>query len=550
MELGFIFSAIRRRWWLVPALALVGFLLASAVPEAAGNQYEARSVLLIQPPTNQAGATVFLNDPDRYVIGQLSVLKNPSLIAAIASNFPGEDEESLAKGIEVGHEPRTDIVTIQATFDEPLLAEKVANALADRYIQDLKTRATESAAAPLKDFDVRIAAVTARLLVLDKTRAEQQSIISQSNTLVAQTSALNPQTEARQRLEAAQLSLAAIETERSTVLSDYVQIVQSRNELTLAANFKVASEVVQRAVEPTTPKAVKTQMLRAAGVLAGAIIGAMSAIFWARWSRKVLDVNDAQSEIGVPMVGAIRGRLGTDLEKLLVNVPNKERALIDQLCVRAEGAVAPHAPLTIAVVGSDRPADVTAVAVAMACRFARNGSRVTLVDADPSDARITKAFGATASGGIPALVARVDASSTPLRRGSGVLDASREVFTTSSNPSVQILGLGAKAEQQPLRRNEILAVIEAAKDRDGSIVVIDGGDLLESSASLALVRSVDVVVLAVPVARQDRDDLRVTVDQLSDVIRAKRLLPLVTNPARSRASNQTSRMREPVDDES
>ena len=115
MELSYLIAAIRRRWWLVGLLSLLGAVggyLAGGSPVVA---YEARAVLNIQPPQNALGGTVFFNDPDRYVIGQLSVLQNSGLASQVAEQFPGETMQSISRAVAVTHEPRTDLVTVAVT---------------------------------------------------------------------------------------------------------------------------------------------------------------------------------------------------------------------------------------------------------------------------------------------------------------------------------------------------------------------------------------------------------------------------------------------------
>ena len=51
MELSFVISAVRRRWWLVVIFAVLGALAARELSKPGVTEYEANAVLLVQPPT-------------------------------------------------------------------------------------------------------------------------------------------------------------------------------------------------------------------------------------------------------------------------------------------------------------------------------------------------------------------------------------------------------------------------------------------------------------------------------------------------------------------
>ena len=84
-----------------------------------------------------------LNDPDRYVLSQLSVLQSSSIAEKVATQYPGQTTDSVSHAITVTHEPRSDLVTVGVTLADPQQAAEIANTYVNTYIADLKAQAAE-----------------------------------------------------------------------------------------------------------------------------------------------------------------------------------------------------------------------------------------------------------------------------------------------------------------------------------------------------------------------------------------------------------------------
>lgn len=77
MELSLVLTALRRRWWLILLFTILGGIVGSIYAPTSEELYESRAVLLVSPPD---GASVSAQaDPDRFVIGQLDILRSKTL---------------------------------------------------------------------------------------------------------------------------------------------------------------------------------------------------------------------------------------------------------------------------------------------------------------------------------------------------------------------------------------------------------------------------------------------------------------------------------------
>ena len=59
MEWSNLFSAIRRRWWLAVLLSILGAVGGYFANGTKVATYEVRALVIIQPPQNALGGTVF-----------------------------------------------------------------------------------------------------------------------------------------------------------------------------------------------------------------------------------------------------------------------------------------------------------------------------------------------------------------------------------------------------------------------------------------------------------------------------------------------------------
>lgn len=515
MELSFVISAIRRRWWLVVIFAVLGALAAREVSKPGIAEYEANAVLLVQPPT---GTSIGFNDPDRYVESQLSALNSTDLAARVASEIPGETTGSISQAIRIVQRPKTDVVDIFARAQDPVRAQNIANRYASLYITDQRLRANNLQAEEIQRLDEKILELTAQI-----NESADQLAFNENDP--------------------AALALQA------TALAQYNQVLQQRSQLELAATSRVTSEVIEQAVLPTLPVAVGGNLYTALGFFGGIVLGVAAAIVAARSSTKVLDLVELDRELGVAVVGELpRMRaLGPDPLAAFERLPDAATPVIDQLCVRAEALAHPGAPLTVAVVGSQRPGGVTTVAMAMAGRFARTGSRVVVIDGDQNDPGVSQLFGAWRDGGIPALLAEhavAESREQMDQLGTGrraERRKARSIFTHTSLPEVQVLGLGDKGGSRPLARTNIGEILEAAIGPDTHVVVVDGGPLLDSATTVQLCQIVDAIVLAVPIRRQRKAGIDV-VKRLIGEDRKSRVLPITTHPKRSHKSYAESQV--------
>ncbi len=540
MELSFVLSALRRRFWVVSLFAFLGALPGILSDPPVSNDYESVAKLSIQQPS-QGNVTFFQVDPDRYLVGQISELQSVSLLQSVVENLclrneagiplaslpPDDpdrepdvqyqcievDQQNVQDSIEIEQEDGADVVSIRVVARDAATAQAIAQTFVDTYIGGLETDSLDDE--ELGRVSDKIDKLEARLSALnDRLKRSMEGPIELSRNArnpiaIPLPSAVDP---------AAVSEIKLIESQLTTL---YAQ----QNALIGDSRLRVNTRAFQRATLNQDPIPVGQQFLLAGGLFSGAMLGLIIALAWARFSTKVLDEETASEVLGIPVVAEFAHYRSIARQPLAAfqSLPRSAVPIVDQLCVRAEAKARIDEPLAVVVVGTQRSAGATTLSLAMAERFASGGSSVVLVDADVRDPRITAIFNATNDGGVPAVVAN---------DGALIDNRGRSVFTRTMDPEVSVLGLGPNRGAASLRRETVSAVLEAAR-RKAQVVVFDGGPALDLASTLQLAGLADAVVLAVPLARQKTDAL----GDLSRELRSVRdkLLPVVTSPARRSA---------------
>lgn len=457
MELGFIVSAVRRYLWVVIACGLLG-LLPALTSGGSEPEYESLGVLAIVPPADSAGA--YVGDPDRYVIGQLSVLRSATLANAVAADVPDGDAPLIASLVEFEHLPETDIVIVHGRSGSAEFSRQIVDGYLDAYVAVLEEQvldaqqpideqiaATEEA---LDDVDAQISAAMAPYLEVTPVPGEAYPPIPGIDQVAP-----------------------SLTSSQSLLRSTLVSLQQDRARI--RANSPTEGVIVERATLASDPLLESNRLLLVAGGVAGAFAGLLLALVAARLSPRVLDDRHVEDIVGRPPLGTFEfaDALVGDLRRAVERAPRSTKRFVSALAVRTEAHGRAGAPLSVVVTGTDRNVGTSTLAALLAQSFATDGSRVLLIDADHQNPELTTLTNTSASLGGDRVLHNLTATD-------------RETLVLASLVS----GEGSGALR---RRNLGAGLAEAAQVADVSVV--DAGPILGSSAALELARRADCLVL-------------------------------------------------------
>lgn len=211
---------------------------------------------------------------------------------------------------------------------------------------------------------------------------------------------------------------------------------------------------------------------------------------------------------GIPLLGSVPVALPAVADRSgLPAIQQSGIASIDAL--REIGFTLAHrepgAPVPVVLFSGTRSDDTTAaLAAQMAAQMARDGLRVTLIDADREQPRLNRVFGAPDAPGLGDVLAG--------RR------KAREILHVGADGSLRFLAAGSPDEPAPMTEAGLRLVFrELAVERDTDIVIVNGPTVWQVPLIAPLEKTATGTVLVAPDAAEG-------VSPAESVARARRIL--------------------------
>jgi hypothetical protein len=189
VELQHLVGALTRRRTLILIPAVVGLLLAGVALHFFGTGgYRATASLLLDPTAITApDQTPFAGDPERYVDGQLRLLKSSELASRAAEKLSGHSPDDILKAVELEHVTGSDVVDVSAVAATAPDARDMANALTAAYVEGRRAETAGTVATELANTRDQLARVRDALKDLPQVGAdtEQSALLTQYEELTA-----------------------------------------------------------------------------------------------------------------------------------------------------------------------------------------------------------------------------------------------------------------------------------------------------------------------------------------------------------------------------
>lgn len=348
VSLGSYLSALRRRWLTVILTTVLGVALASAYLFAVPPTYTATaevsiSVITSDPFNASRAASGLLDMP-----GEARVAGSHA-VAERAADILGEmTPQAVRKSIEVTGSADSTTLRISATGDRPDTARRIADVVADQYLDFRSSQADERIARTVQAARDRLADERARLL------------------------------EATQRLaEAKAGSAEAVQAETDRSLLNF-EISSTVDQLTAAQSIDTAGGfIINPAAAAPVDRQPSSSLILATGLLAGLATGLLLAFAVDAFDRRIRTSADVLTSGAGPFVVELPGRSDSippshaDLDQLLtlrehlLDRPElRDRRGVVAVVDLSGGGGARQVPLALAMVQARGGTDVHLVALA------------------------------------------------------------------------------------------------------------------------------------------------------------------------------------------
>ncbi len=454
---------LKRRWWVIVLIAVIGAGAAYGLAERKPKEYSATSALLFQNSELDQrlfGTQVISQnaDPTRQAATNQALVELPSVARLVAHDL-GIPTSRVENEISFGSDSQSDVLSVKATDRSPARAARIANT----YVRDYITFRATTDQAQLTQAEQTVKNQIARIPANEQGSSLAQSLQSRSY----------------------QLSL-------------------------LAALQTGDAEVVQTATPPTSPSSPNPPADAAIGLGLGLILAGVLVFALERYDRRIKTVEEVEELYGAPIIGTVP-------ESQTLGTPGAEITPREQDVFRMVRAQLRYFDVDrnirrVMVTSADSGEGKSTLSLNLA-RAAASGEdkRALLIEADMRRPSIGGMIGMEPLAGLSELLSHSqDLASglrelvvTPLREEDGK-PAGYDVLVAGSTPPNPLELL------ESARMTQLLDVADSIYD----LVIIDTPPIGVVSDPIALVHQVDGVVIVSRIGHTRRDHAQRLIKQL------------------------------------
>lgn len=440
---------ILRHRMLIALGILLGVAGGLALAQQRAHTYSATSEVLVRSTFDQFGAVGVSADnqvsmtTEQQIAGSAAV----ALRAARLLGRPDSQANDYASRVRVTNPQKSQVLRFEFTTSGPERAARGANAFAEAYLADRKSRSESAVLRATKALDQQIAVLNEQLA---------------NDTAPAKT--------------AAQSQLYTLQKRALDIKSRDID----------------AGDVVRRASAPALPVGPGLRTLLALGLVCGLLLGVVLA--WVRSSldNRIRSVGEVQGSLRAPVLGILpaEGRPGEGL--LTVGRTEGPRAeAYRALAFRLRQVAGPDGPGQVLVVGPRHAEAAEEVAANLAAALADDGGEVLLVDAAPDTSDLAARLPL-----MPYEAPTLEEAFLPA--GSVLVDtevSGRFAFASGGASAPRVRAAGS-VDRDRLPADAALSTVVVA------------GPLLTDADALAVAQRVDGVLVVAGLDGTRRDDLR------------------------------------------
>ena len=476
-------AVVRRRWRVIAVATLAGVGAAVAALILATNSYDATATVRVA--TGLGTADSIRLDSVEYTDRLMNTYRE------LAQSNPLRREVARRSGatelpvVEVDIPSNTELMGITVRAEDPKLAQRQANLVAEEVVSRAREFASSGADSAQEAFGARLEALEKEV------------------------------TDARVELEAA--TRAGASSSRLSVLGDqlalredaYRALLEESTTAQSAATSRVTTvSVEERATVPSSPSRPRKALTLGLGLVLGLIGGIGLAFLWEGLDRRVYGRDEVAEQSGSPVLATIPSAR-KDMPASVFNSHSMQQEAFARLRTNLVALNGGPRLSTMLVTSAEPSAGKSTVTSNLAASLARDGNRVLVIDADLRLPTIHRVFDLPNEVGLSTLlVGRMMGQSRTLE----------EVTQETGVPSVSVLTSGPEVIDPAERlSSDDMAAVMAAASSAYDVVVVDTPALLSVSDAAPLVSLADAVLLVVREGHTSRNGLRDALEQLRAV---------------------------------
>jgi capsular polysaccharide biosynthesis protein len=465
MELADYLGVLRRRWWIVALLVVVGAGVGAAYAKVAPKTYSASVLIEVTALPNNANSVSGRTGGNVNMDNEAQVATSTE-VASIAARtlHDGVTALALSKDVTVAVPPNTTFLQLKCGMPTPSQAMACANAVGRAYLTQRRNTAASGISGEVNAQNQRITELTSRVTVL---KAKVAGFKGRGKTT------------ARVRI---QLSLNQAQTQLAAAESDNAKLVPFLEDLNAPGNTMVG-QVVTPASLPTSPSSPRTLLVLPSGLLAGLLLGLIGAFVLDFRDRRIHSARDVERFLDLPVLVNLAD--GNSRMQPAVASPRSRTGQSFTELGQYVAASLGEGSHVVFVAGTSAGPGCSVLAANLAATLARTRSRVLLVCADPGDTVTPQLTGVADDRGLAEVLAGTATVAEAAQQASE--EPQLSVLTPGQDVSGALLNLQYEASRRLLSELR----------RDYRYVIVEVQSVGEDSSAFALAEFADAAVMAV-----------------------------------------------------
>lgn len=451
-----LLGTLRRGWWLILACALLSGATAFVISLSQTKRYTASASLLFRDPafdqTLFGGSNVPTDDPARQADTNLRLVR----LRKVAERTAARPDVFLSAkqvhdAVEVSADRQADVVVIQATSEDPVLAAKLANVYGGEFI-DLRRE------------------------------ADRQTIFRAQRAIERQ--------------------IAALEKQGNTGRQNADSLLRRAEQLYVLASLQTGNvELVERARPPTRPSSPRTERNTALGLLLGGLLGVGLVLLRGRLDRRLRTSESLEDAFGRPLLARVP--VADDLREGLATPRSPTQDAFSTLWTNLRYFNVTRKVDSVLVTSSSRGDGKSTVALNLAAAATRTGHRALLLEADlrrPSLARVSRT---SPSNGLTQTLV----GATSIDEATAELALSADADPTGDGRHIDVIFAGPISPNpaEMLDSQAMRSLLTAARELY-DLVVIDTPPISLVPDAIPLAQQVGAVVVVARTGQTTRDE--------------------------------------------
>jgi polysaccharide biosynthesis transport protein len=450
-----VVKALLRRWWVIVLVALIAGAVGYELSNRQAKKYTATSGLLFLTSSldqQLLGKNVInTTDPTRDAATNQALVELPSVAKLVAKQLNITAGRVLSD-VSYGSDTTSDVLTVSATDENPVMAARIANSYVEQYIVFRKSAA-------ISQLD------TVETLIRSKLAAIPSSKVNGTVGLT---------------------------------------LITTKNELDLLKSAQTGNaQVVQTAGTPSSPSFPKPSKDGLLGLVLGFLVGGLVVALFAQRDRRIKTVAEVETIYGVPVIGMIP-------ESRALRGPGAVGSTREQEAFRMMRAQLRYFDVDrdirrVAVTSADVGEGKSMISLNLARAAARGSDKsALLIEADLRRPSLGGMIGVDSAPGLAELLSQSQDLATGLREL--VIRPEPIDEQDGPGPRFDVLLAGGMAPN-PVELLESRRMVELLDYADGEydLVVIDTPPIGVVSDPIPLVHQVDGVIVVSRMGRSRRD---------------------------------------------